>query len=161
VKTLIFDIEHINNIEEKSNISNAIFEHQYLRSPKELHSYNYYSNNPLNWIDPFGLSRSSCSGKDQCISNCLKKNYGVLYEWANSLSPIGLFSGGYEIYSYFTSTALKRRGFIALYTYYNTGKRLLKTYSQFGKFNAIMGVVGAVAFGFQMGALGYGYFACL
>jgi len=147
----------------------------------DFNLYRYVLNDPVNMIDPLGLevglpgessfwtpnnthNSSKCSSnndKNDCLSKCLQKNYGDLYTWASALSPLSMVSAGLDVYGGQTSRKLKQIGLKKLHTDYKVGKRMLKTGSQFGKFNSVMAVVGAGALGFQVGALGYCYFSCL
>jgi uncharacterized protein RhaS with RHS repeats len=71
--------------------------------------YRYVQNNPVNWIDPWGLTSNNCA-LDKCIRDCLQKNYGDLYDWASTLSPFSLVSLGNELYSGYASQKLKEAG---------------------------------------------------
>jgi RHS repeat-associated protein len=123
--------------------------------------YGYCLNDPINWIDPWGLSSSSCPpNKEECIKNCLDKNYGDLYTIAKSLSPLGAVSMVLNVASSESARALKRSATIKKHTIYKVGARQMKTYSQFSRFNTAMAVVGAFASGFQAGAYGYCYYQC-
>ena len=101
----------------------------------------------------------------QCVARCLSYNYGELYEWANTLSPLTVPSIAAMQFGKLTedisTPSANRNAWGTRKEQFDIGKRQLKTSGQFGKFNAVMGVVSAGALGFQFGALGYCNVSCV
>jgi RHS repeat-associated protein len=125
-----------------------------------INLYTYVGGDPVNWFDPEGLSPDDCDRK-KCIRDCLQKNYGDLYGWASTLNPLSAVSLGNSLYSDYSAKKLKQSGLRNKHTNWKVGKRQMRTLGQFGKFNSAMAVVGAGAFGFQLGADIYCYLQCL
>ncbi len=109
--------------------------------------------------DPHNLNSDNLNPK-KCIRDCLRENYGVLYDWAKTLSPFSLSSLGNEIYSGYASQKIKEEGLLNIHRAWDIGKRQLKTLAQFGKFSAGMSVLGAGAASFQLAAYSYCYIQC-
>ncbi len=104
------------------------------------------------------LSTNDVSEYKQCVNTCIQNRYGSIYEAADALNPLSV-SGlvGNEV-AEVLDTELQKQGNRNSYgntKEFRSGRRQLKTLSQFRKFNAASLVIGAGAIGFQLGAQGY------
>ena len=59
-----------------------------------LNQYAFVGDNPLNYVDPFGLKfRTSCETFSECWDRCIDTYYGNSGHYAMILSPFGLVQG--------------------------------------------------------------------
>ncbi len=134
-----------------------------LFSGGDTNLFGYVLNDPMNLVDPYGLSKCNPDDKD-CIDKCLRQNYGELYDIASHLSPLSLIPLALNEFSSEVSDRLSRTANRNLYSIsrynYNVGVRQAKTLAQFNKFNAGMAIATAGALGFQAGAYAYCYLSC-